>query len=104
MYMAIGPPPDNKSQEIYDLFFEICKTLDDCKEAKKRLIEEYGEEDANIIIYRVVGYYRFTSTVYQCWDCMALDDLQYAEKTGWDLDEFYSWKPGQKQDMKMTFH
>jgi hypothetical protein len=94
-YRGCGPPPDNKSQEIYDQFFGNCETLDDWEEAEKQVIEEYGEEDGKIILGRLEAY-GFTSKVYQCWDCMALDVYEFAEKTGWDLDKFYSWKPRRK--------
>jgi len=90
-----GPPPDDITQEIHDRFFGNCETLRDFEEAKKRLIERYGEKDANIIIDRV-EVYEHGHNVFQCWDCMALDELEFAEKTGWDLDKFYAWKPGQK--------
>jgi hypothetical protein len=91
-YRGGGPPPDDKSQEIYDHFFENCRTSEDHEQAEKRLIEEYGEEDAKIIRARVEAY-GYTSKVFQCWDCMALDEYEFAERTGWDLDKFYSWKP-----------
>jgi hypothetical protein len=90
-----GPPPDDKSQEIYDQFFGNCETLDDWEEAKKQVIEEYGEEDAKIILGRQEAY-AYTDNFYQCWDCMALDEYEFAEKTGCDLDKIYSWKPRRK--------
>ena len=88
---AIFPPPDDKLQEIYDQFFMNSEV----KEPEKRLIEEYGEEDAMIIIGRVEAY-GYTDKVFQCWDCMALDEYEFAEKLGYDLDEHYSWKPRRK--------
>ena len=92
---GISPPPDDKTQEIYDQFFGNCKTSEEHEEAEKRLIEEYGEEDAKIIRGRVEAF-GYTSKSFQCWDCMALNEYEFAEKIKWDLDEFYSWKPGQK--------
>ena len=80
-------PPDEEVDRIMDpLFGEAC-TEDECEMAKRKLIEEYGQEEGE----RLELYYSASSTVrasWECRDCAVLDVHEYYET----LDKRHSEK------------
>ncbi|NIO22250.1 MAG: hypothetical protein GTN76_16370 [Candidatus Aenigmarchaeota archaeon] len=72
-------PPDAEVDKIYDQFFGECCTEDDHERAKKRLIKEHGQEEAE----RIMGWADASSCIgasWECRDCAVLDIYEYHEK------------------------
>jgi hypothetical protein len=72
-------PPDEKVDKIYDQFFAECCTEDNHERAKKRLIKEHGQEEAE----RIMNWADASSCVgasWECRDCAVLDIYEYHEK------------------------
>lgn len=90
-------PPDKKTKQLYNRFFGDCVTEDDYDIAMKLLVHEYGENDAKIIELRVQEHGSVGKS-WECRDCIILDQFEYFEKLGWDLDEYYTWKPRPKME------
>ena len=96
-----GPPPLERVSEVYDEFIENRPAEQDYKTAEEMLVKEYGEEDAEHIIFAVHAYGCVGSS-WECRDCIGLDMFEFFEKLGWNLDEYYAWKPGQKSQGKVA--
>jgi len=94
-YRTAYPPPDPETQEIFDRFIGNCEPGVDYDKAKKLLVQEYGEKDAKIIAMRVYGGDQVGAS-WECRDCAVLDIYEFFEKIGYDLDEYYAWKPSRK--------
>ncbi|MFX0197220.1 MAG: hypothetical protein ACFFCW_13935 [Candidatus Hodarchaeota archaeon] len=72
-------PPDEEVDKIYDQFFGECCTKDDHERAKKMLIKEYGQKEAE----RIMTWAEVSSCVgasWECRDCAVLDIYEYHEK------------------------
>jgi hypothetical protein len=78
-----------------------CEPKDDNGGIREMLAREYGEEDADAIWFMICEYCQVGKS-WECRDCAVLDNYEYFEKVGYDLDEYYSWKPGQKDEGKAT--
>lgn len=90
-----APPPPEKVREIYDEFFDGCNRKDKFATAKKMLVQEYGEEEAECIIL-AVSVNSCPTTSWECRDCIVLSHIRYFDKLGWDLKRYYSWERERK--------
>jgi hypothetical protein len=94
------PEPNAEIQEIDGRYFGSCKTRSDYARAIRRLDEDYGE-DAQGITYWIEGASALWFS-WECRDCIVLDNDEFFEKLGDDLDERRSWKPRQKGKVKVA--
>jgi hypothetical protein len=95
------PPSDDETKRIYEQSLIACDPHSNYDKPREHLIKEYGERDAEIIMVRLNGGSQVGSS-WECRDCAALDIYEYFEKLGYDLDEYYSWKPGQQDKGKVS--
>lgn len=80
-FRAMSPPDEEVTK-----FFGECRTAEDYKRAEKMLIEKYGQEEAERIMWLV----QLSSTVgasWECRDCAVLDIYEYHEKLSERLSE-----------------
>jgi hypothetical protein len=85
-------PPHPKALEVYDKFFSNCPDYD---LAWKELVLEFGEEEA-LKIELVVGMIQTVGSSLECRDCISLDDAEFYQKLGYDMEAYLEWQPGQK--------
>ena len=95
------PQSDAETERIYEQFIVARDPHSDYDKARENLIEQYGERDAEILMVRVEGGSQVGSS-WECRNCIGLDMFEYFEKLGYDLDEYYAWKPGQTDEGKAT--
>ena len=100
-YRTALPPPDPETQEIFDRFIGNREPGVDYDKAKKLLVQEFGAEDAETIELRVYGGDQVGSS-WECRDCAILDMYEFFEKVGYDLEEYYAWKPRRKVERGVT--
>ena len=76
-------PPDEEAERNYEEFFgerdSKCATEADFENAKRMMIEEYGEEETERIIL-LVHAAGCTGSSWECRDCIVLDVYEYFEK------------------------
>lgn len=76
-------PPDAEAERIYEDFFgkfdSECATKADFENARRMMIEEYGEEKTERIICSVNAA-GCTGSSWECRDCIVLDIFEYFEK------------------------
>ena len=82
-------PPPEEHLRIWKEFYGECNTDTDRRKARRMLVKEYGEQKAHILDqYHVrppIAKRLFFN--WECYDCIVLDDSEYLEKCGNDLDE-----------------
>ena len=90
------PPPDIRLEKIFQWMLLNCKPKGDNESIEDLLALEYGEEDANAMLMMISGGSQVGAS-WECRDCAVLDRFSYFAKLGFDLEAYYSWKPGQKR-------
>lgn len=71
-------PPDEEVNRIMDRFFGRDPTKDEYERAKRRLIKEYGREEAERLeLHHSLS--TTTSSSWECRDCAVLDVYEYFE-------------------------
>jgi hypothetical protein len=93
------PPPDNRLEKTFQRMLLNCQTKDENECDIDMLTREYGEEDAKAIWFMINEYCQVGKS-WECRDCAVLDTYEYFERLGYDLDEYYAWKPRQKNEAK----
>jgi hypothetical protein len=72
-------PPDEEAERIMDEFFQDCRSEEDYKKAKERLIQKYGEEEAENINLRACASSQI-GAFWLCRDCIILNEDEFYEK------------------------
>ena len=73
-------PPTDESNKIMDEFFGDCITYEDHQKAKEKLIQKYGEEEAEKLWTFAFFLDGSFQSSWECTDCIGLDTHQYLEK------------------------
>jgi len=69
-------PPDEEAERILDEFFQGCHSEEDHRRARKKLIQTYGEEEAERMQLRVSASNQIGS-FWLCRDCIILEDDEF---------------------------
>ena len=93
------PPPDIRLEKTFQWMLLNCQPKDENESEIDILAREYEEEDAKAIWFMINEYCQVGKS-WECRDCAVLDTYEYFEKLGYDLDEYYAWKPRQKNEAK----
>ena len=72
-------PPDEEAENIIEEYFGNFETNDELEEARKMLIQKYGEEKALDLELRASAAGLFGKS-WECRDCIVLDVHEYFEK------------------------
>jgi hypothetical protein len=86
-------PPDEEAERIMDEFYLDCHSEEDRRKAGERLIERYGQEEAENIKHRAYKSSQIGSFCL-CRDCMTLEEDEFYEK----LFPGYATKKKAKKD------
>lgn len=73
-------PPTEEVNKIMDEFFGSCITYEDHQKAKEKLIQKYGEEEAENLWTFAFFLDGLFKPSWECKDCIVLDTHQYFEK------------------------
>ena len=95
-YRTFLPPPDIRMIKTYQWMMQSCDPASTFEEERTNLTQVFGEKDAERII-EAMDYGYETGPSYECRDCAVLERARYFERLGVDLNEYYSWLPGQKE-------
>jgi hypothetical protein len=69
-------PHDEKIDKIMDEFFEASSSDEDCDKAKEKLIEKYGQEEAEgMMFYHQLS--RQVGSSWECQDCICLSSKRF---------------------------
>lgn len=83
-------PVIEKLDRIINHFFRKCETDADRYKAENKLVQEYGQLNADRIMF-LHGASKQIDPLWLCKDCIILDDDEYYKKIDWDMQSDYIW-------------